>query len=48
MRSRARCVHGPIPEERIENAGQAAGQRDDGDVLAPARGDAQARRRSAA
>ena len=23
-----------IPEERIENAGQAAGQRDDGDVLA--------------
>ena len=34
-------VHRFIPEERIQNAGQAAGQRDDGDVLAPARGDAQ-------
>ena len=34
-------IHRSIPEERIENAGQAAGERDDGDVLASARGDAQ-------
>jgi hypothetical protein len=36
-------IHRPIPEERIEDAGQAAGQRDDGDLLAPARGNAQGR-----
>ena len=40
-RGAAGRIHRPIPEERIEDAGQAAGQRDDGDVLAPARGNAQ-------
>src|SRR6266436_3925770 len=39
-RGAAGRIHCVIPEERIENAGQAAGQCDDGDVLAPARGDA--------
>ena len=34
-------IHRAVPEERIENAGQAAGERDDGDVLASAGGDAQ-------
>src|SRR5215470_3496905 len=34
-------IHRVIPEERIENAGQATGQRDDGGVLASARGNAQ-------
>ena len=33
-------IHRPIPKERIEDAGQAAGERDDGDVLAAARGNA--------
>src|SRR5712691_3079753 len=40
-RGAAGCIHRPIPEERIENAGQAAGQRDDGDVLAATCSDAQ-------
>ena len=34
-------IHRAIPEERIEDARHAAGERDDGDVLAPAGGDAQ-------
>src|SRR6266508_3402736 len=40
MRSGAGLVHGPIPEERIEDAGHAAGEGDDGDLLAAAGGDA--------
>jgi hypothetical protein len=41
-RGAAGCIHRPpIPEERIENAGQATGQRDEGDVLAPTRSEAQ-------
>ena len=35
----AGLVHGPIPEERIEDAGQATGERDDGDLFAAAGGD---------
>ena len=34
-------IHRAVPEERVEDAGQAAGERHDGDVLAAARGDAQ-------
>ena len=34
-------VHRAIPEERREKAGQTGGEGDDGDALAPARGDAQ-------
>jgi hypothetical protein len=36
----AGLIHRAIPEERIENAGQAAAQRNDGDVLAPTHGEA--------
>jgi hypothetical protein len=34
-----RGEHAPIAEQRIENASQAAGESDDGDVCAAARGD---------
>src|SRR5712691_6213303 len=40
-RGAAGRIHRSIPEEGIENAGQAAGQRDNGDVLAPTCSDAQ-------
>jgi hypothetical protein len=40
-RGAAGCIHRPIPEEGVQNAGQAAGQRDDGDVFTPTRGEAQ-------
>jgi hypothetical protein len=39
LRRGAGFVHGPIPEERIEDAGQATGERDDGDLFAAAGGD---------
>ena len=38
---RLRLEHAAIAQERIENAGQAAGERDAGDVGAAAGGDAQ-------
>jgi len=40
-RRSARLEEAAITEEGIEDAGQAAGERDDGDVLAAAGGDAQ-------
>jgi hypothetical protein len=38
-RGAAGRIHRPIPEERIEDAGEATGEGDDGDVFAATRGD---------
>jgi len=39
MRSAVGGEHAPIAEERVEDAGQAPGERDHGDGLAAPRGD---------